>query len=415
MKFECIYNDINKALNSVTKVNAKSSTFPILELIHIEAEDNMITFRSTNLELVIESSINAKVEVKGKIVINYSNISKITNLIKSDSLKIELVDNFLYIQSGKSKIKLQVNPYEDIPQVPALNIKQDSMSINKDILVNTIKSVSFAVANTDIKPEISSVYMYSMDSFLYVVATDTFRLAENRISLSNLINTSNNNRENNTDNKNNINSNTDIQNIDSTNISTQNIDINNKLSIMIPGKNVAILLSILDSLSTDIIEMSSYNDGIIINNNNTFIAIRTINGNFPDYKQLFPKEWLGVISLDKTLLSSNLNATVLFKDSYSYSNFVIKGNTLYIKTNNNNIGSYESEMEIKNLPAKEKEEVSNSDFELEAKYNSGLLLEGLSKLEGNKIKIHFTTPNKPIFIKSESNNDFVYVLMPLNR
>ena len=108
MKFECIYNDINKALNSVTKVNTKSSTFPILELIHIEAEDNMITFRSTNLELVIESSINAKVEVKGKIVINYSNISKITNLIKSDSLKIELVDNFLYIQSGKSKIKLQV-------------------------------------------------------------------------------------------------------------------------------------------------------------------------------------------------------------------------------------------------------------------------------------------------------------------
>ena len=403
MKFECIYDDINKALNSITKVNAKSSTFPILELIYIEAEDNMITFRSTNLELVIETSINAKVEVKGKIVINYSNISKITNLIKSDSLKIELVDNFLCIQSGKSKIKLQITPHDDIPQLPITNLKVNKISLKKDILTNIIKSVSFAVANTDIKPEISSVYMYSLDSFLYVVATDTFRLAENRISLSNLINTSNNNKENNTDNNKNI----DLIN--------NNIDPNNKLSIMIPGKNVAILLAILDSLSSDTIEMSSYNDGIIINNNNTFIAIRTINGNFPDYKQLFPKEWLGVISVDKTLLSSNLNATVLFKDSYSYSNFVIKGNTLYIKTNNNNIGSYESEMEIKNLPTKEKEEILNSDFELEAKYNSGLLLEGLSKLEGNKIKIHFTTPNKPIFIKSESNNDFVYVLMPLNR
>ena len=103
--------------------------------------------------------------------INYANISKITNIVKSDILKVELIDNFLFIQSGKSKIKLQVSPYEDIPELPISNISNsdfntNNLSIDREIFINIIKSVSFAVANTDIKPEISSVYMYNSDSYL---------------------------------------------------------------------------------------------------------------------------------------------------------------------------------------------------------------------------------------------------------
>ena len=406
MKFECIYEDINKALMSISKVNAKSSIFPIIELIHLEADDNMITFRSTNLEIILEISINAKVEVKGKIVINYANISKITNIVKSDILKVELIDNFLFIQSGKSKIKLQVSPYEDIPELPVSNISNsdfntNNLSIDREIFINIIKSVSFSVANTDIKPEISSVYMYNSNSYLYTVATDTFRLAENRINISNIdskINTLNK------DNKN------------------DSLNPENKISIMLPGKSVIILLSILDSLNSEKIEIENYDDGILIssskNSSNTFIAIRTINGNFPDYKQLFPKDWSGIIILDKIALASNMSATMLFKDNYSYSNLSIKGNVLYIKTNNNNIGSYESEIEIKNVPVdinNNSQNLNNNSFEIEANYNSSLLLEGLSKIDGNTISIKFTSPNRPIFIKSENNNDFVYVLMPLNR
>ena len=413
MKFECIYEDINKALMSISKVNAKSSVFPIIELIHLEADDNMITFRSTNLEIILEISINAKVEIKGKIVINYANISKITNIIKSDILKVELIDNFLFIQSGKSKIKLQVSPDEDIPELPISNINNselntNNLSINREVFIDIIKSVSFAVANTDIKPEISSVYMYNSNSYLYTVATDTFRLAENRINISNIDNKVN---TLNKDNKN------------------DSLNPESKISIMLPGKSVIILLSILDSLNSEKIEIENYDDGILIssskNSSNTFIAIRTINGNFPDYKQLFPKDWSGIIILDKLALASNMSATMLFKDNYSYSNLSIKGNILYIKTNNNNIGSYESEIEIKNVPVdinnnsqntnNNIQNTSNNSFEIEANYNSSLLLEGLSKIDGNIISIKFTSPNRPIFIKSENNNDFVYVLMPLNR
>ena len=431
MKFKCLYEDIHKAILSISKVNTKSNIFPIIELIHIEASDNIITFRSTNLEIVLETSINAKVEIKGKVVINYANLSKIINIIKSDSFEIELIDNILEINSiterinntknsidnnisnnninnnnnkiSKSKIKLQTSIYEDIPMLPVINIENsETLIIKRETFISAVRQVIFAVANTDIKPEISSIFIYNKDQYLYTVATDTFRLAENRIDLSQ------------------ISVSGDINN---------NLD-DNGINMLIPGKNMNIILPILDNMSGETIEISKYEDGIMINNQNTYIAVRTISGNFPDYVQLFPKEYTEIISIDKSELVANLNATVLFKDNYSYSNIKLVNDRIYIKTNNNKIGSYESEIEIQNIltsnidkdiilnESKEieyKDKEENNNIKIEADYNSSLLLEGLSKMDSNRVIISFTTANKPIFIKSENNNNFVYVLMSLRR
>ncbi len=417
MKFKCLYDDINKAILAISKVNTKSSVFPIIELIHIEASDNMITFRATNLEIVLETSINAKIEIKGKVVINYANLSKIINIVKSDSFEIELIDNVLEIKSitdnnksktNKSIIKLQTSVYEDIPSLPVIDIKNnDTLIIKKEAFVAAIRQVIFAVANTDIKPEISSIFIYNKDQYLYTVATDTFRLAENRIDLTQV---------------------RLINNVDSNINNTRDNSLNdNDINILIPGKNMNIILPILDNMSGETIEISKYEDGIMINNQNTYIAVRTINGNFPDYVQLFPKEYTDIISIDKSELVANLNATVLFKDNYSYSNIKLDNNSIYIKTNNSKIGSYESEITMQNILTSNinnninKDNILNENKEednnirIEADYNSSLLLEGLSKMDSNRIIISFTTSNKPIFIKSENNNNFVYILMSLRR
>ena len=165
MKFKCVYEDINRAFLSIAKVNVRNSLFPIMELIHIEASDDQITFRATNLEIIVETTINAKVEVKGKFVINYANIGKIVNIVKNDILDIELIDNMLHISSGKSKVKLQIGVYEDIPHLPIIDQnKNTKINFKKDGFVNSIKQVNFAVANTEIKPEISSIYLYNKNS-----------------------------------------------------------------------------------------------------------------------------------------------------------------------------------------------------------------------------------------------------------
>lgn len=387
MKWKCVHEDISKALLSISKVNTRNSLFPIMELIHIEADDNQITLRATNLEIIIETTINAKVEVKGKMVINYTNISKIINIVKSETLDFELIDNMLYLNGGKSKVKLQTAIYEEMPRLPIIDQnKANKIILNRESFIKSIKEVSFAVANTEIKPEIASIYIYNKNEYLYTVATDTFRLAEFRTNLSNIKSAQNNNEENEGDSS------------------------EQSLNMLIPGKNINIILPILDTINDKDIELETYEDGIMINTKDTILAVRTIDGNFPDYTQLFPKEWLGVINLDKVALGANLTATTLFKDNYSYSELSIAGNTMKISTNNNNIGSYESEIDIVNNKLEDKE-----DFIFEAKYNSSLLLEGLNKTEGNRVKMMFTTSNRAMFIKSESNNDFTYLVMPLLR
>ena len=382
MKFKCLHEDISNALLLIVKVNSKSSVFPIMELIHLEATDNDIILRSTNLEVILEVNIKAKVEVKGKFVINYNSIGKIINIVKSEIVDFELIDNMLNISSGKSKIKLQTSTYEDIPHLPVVDVLQnkqngnENINMKKEYFVDGVRQVMFAVANTDIKPEISSIYLYIKNNFLYTVATDTFRLAENKIAI-----------------------NSDWE--------------DGKVSLLVPGKSMNIIIPVLENITNEYIDISRYEDGVIISSQNVFIAVRTINGNFPDYAQLFPKEWLGIISVEKSLLTTNLNATVLFKDSYSYSKISIKDQSMKIQTNNNTIGSFESEIDIQN-PTDEYKKIDMNSIEIETNYNSSLLLEGLNKIEGNKVNMYYTTNNRAVFIKG-SNNNFTYLLMPLNK
>jgi len=364
-------------------------------MIYIEADDNEIIFRSTNLEMIIELQMNAKVDIKGKILLNYENILKIINQIKGELLNVELIDNKLILISESNKISLQVQDFEDIPKLPPYTSNISILNINRSEFIKGVEDVLFAVAQSEIKPEISSLYLYNNENNeIVMVGTDSYRLAEKKIFF-----------------KNSKSSDSKIENSDENiNISNESLD-SDKINILIPKKSIAILLSILNNIKSDEIEIYKYSDGIILSTSNLNIAVKTINGNYPDYKQLFPKEFKFRISLNKAELVEVLNMTTVFKDNYSYSNFKISNSKITIKTQNQMIGSYEGEVNCK-IDIFDNE-VSIED--LEVNYNSNYLIEGLSRIQSNLIHIDYTAINRAGFISSGNDNSYKYLIMPLNR
>lgn len=376
MKFTVGAQALIEAVSTVSRVNTKSVTNPIYEQIFLKVENHTLILRATNLEVIIEKNIPIKADINGSIIIkSYLFLKIISNISKnSESISLEKNGNILTIQVGENISEIEILEEDSFPSLP-LPINTIT-TINSKVFLDLLRSVSFCAATSDIKPEIASVYVYTKENQLIAVATDSYRLAEKKIS---------------TDNQNNINNQENIE-------------------VIIPIKNVISIISVFDTSESDLV-IENYLDGIIISNQDTFLATRIINGNFPDYKQLFPKDFTTILEVKKDTLLQSLQLTTYIAVNYSFSLFTLDllKSKISISSKEKSIGSVKTflDMDIKT-------NTENADI-IEVNYNSIYFLEGLQKIDSKNIVINFTTPQKPMFIQSDSDNSFTYLLMPLNR
>lgn len=374
MKFEINSLKLFKIINQVGKARNKNSLNTYLNNIYIKSEDNNLIMRATNLELTCEKSVSMKGVINGECLINGDILVKISNHFSNIDINIvcELIDDIFVISYSKNKIQLKTTKLEDFPKIP--QIGKYLTTIKLKTYIDLIRSVSFCASTSEIKPEISSIYIYSRGNELFSVATDSFRLAEKKINFKN-------NQE----------------------------DIN----LLISQKNINEKISILENMKEEEsgedteIELYSNENILTIQNRNTLLAIRSINGNFPDYRQLFPKEWTTTIEIDKLELKNTLNLSTIFINNYSYIDFEInkKEKSVKINSKNDKIGVLDKEIILKKIEGED----------LRASYNSNYFLEGVNHILGDEIDIFFTQSIRPMFIKDKNDESFTYLLMPLNK
>ncbi|MEN9551802.1 MAG: hypothetical protein RI935_179 [Candidatus Parcubacteria bacterium] len=363
MKFECKSDVFIKTIQQVGKARSKNQKETTLADISLSLQDHLLTIKATNLELFCEKSIPVKGLVNGTCLIQGERFLKIisTFTAKDVTFICEVIEGVLSITTEKGVMEIKTSPQEEFPNLPPQG--EQIGSIKKDSFLSLIKEVSFCSSKTDIKPEISSIFIYTRDEFIYSVATDSYRLAEKKI----------------------------------------NNDNNLEFSILIPEKHIADITQIIQEENEDI---TLYKQGSMISlcTSNTTLAVQTISGSFPDYKQLFPKEFTTVITLSKEELQKGLLLTTFFNDMYSQVEIIISENSCVLHSHNDKVGQV-----THSFP------VTNKGENIDVKYNNRFFLETLPYLEGDVITCSFTTPQRPVFIQSLNDTSFTYLLMPLNR
>ncbi len=363
MKFECKGEVFIKAVQQVARARSKQQSQNNLQDIHLELDTHLLTLRATNLELFCEKSIPVKGLTNGSCLLQGETLLRIISTFQSHdtTLVCEFNEGVFSITTEKGIIEIKTTPYEDFPTLP----KQGAIigTLSKEKINTLFREVSFCTATTEIKPEIASLFLYTKDNLIYSVATDSYRLAEKTI-------------EN---------------------------DSNLECSLLIPQKHIGEILQIINEEEGDL--TLSLNESILsITSSNLTLSIHTITGQFPDYHQLFPKEFTTTVSLSKEELQKALTLTTYFNEQYSQVECIITGNKLTLHSKNESVGQVTQTLTIK----KEGEDI-------EVKYNNKYFLEVLSHIEGNTITCMFTTANRPMFIRGTQDITFTYLLMPLNR
>ena len=365
MKLECEIEKIKNGILQVEKITGKNLTLPVLSSILFIASGKSLKLRATNLSLGVEIEIPAKIEKEGIVAISGTILAGVfSNIFQNENIKLESEDGNLLIKTKKNRIKLRGQIHDDFPTIPTVDGK--TFEIESKKLVDGIKSVYYSSSPSDIKPEISSVYIYSNEDNLVFVSTDSFRLAEKKIKIK---------------------------------------KIEEIPGILIPFKNVSEILRIFGEIQ-DNIRVCFNKNQISFSSEGVYLTSRVIDGVFPDYRQIIPKEFgVEAVVLKQDLLNA-LRISNIFSDKFNQITLSIKPKekVFELSSQNNDVGENKTYLDAA---------IKGKDILLG--FNYKYFLDCFQSINTDSISIRLNQSSKPIVISGSSDNSFTYLIMPMNR
>ena len=368
MKFNVNQQDLQQALNYCQGVIEKRSTLPILSNILIEANNSKLIITATDLDLIFIHNIN-NVEVleEGQTTTVSSTIYDIVRKLSSGK-KINLTLNNsskLHLESEKSIFNLNcINPSE-FPLTDE-NFNQNEFVIKSKQLLKLLNKCKFSVSNDETRHYLSGIYFHQTEvedkNYLTAVATDSHRMSISKIRLDEKI----------------------------------SFD-----PIILPKKTIFQLCSLLDSYDGDV-KVSNIKSKIKFELDNSTLISKLIDGKFPNYIQVIPKNNQKKLEIDlKLFLNSVDRVASVSLDKKDGVKFSLSKDTLNLSVNNANSGDGKETLSAK------------FDHDLEISFNSRYLIDVASQLDGQKVEIFFNDTGSPALIKDPGDFDSIYVVMPM--
>jgi DNA polymerase-3 subunit beta len=366
MNIECIKEKLSYAVAKAEKITGKNVTLPVLSCVLLEAKNSTLTIKSTNLDVGIEINLPVKVVKPGSLAVSgsvlYNFISNITN---DKNVTLEEINGNLKVSTKHSESTIKAFPVDDFPNIPKV-LSDKPFTFNVPNLIKGLKSVMYSSSISTIRPVLSSILLASEEDDVVFVATDSFRLSEKRVPVK------------------------------------KHKEFN---QILIPFKNINEIIRSLEDIKDDVNVYLSENQ-IAFSFGDLYITSRVIDGAFPDYKQIIPKEVKTEVVMLKQDLVSALRISNIFADKFSQVIFTIspKQKTFKITTKNMEVGENMSTLDA----------VVKGD-ELTISFNYKYIIDCFNSIDSDSISLSFSDNNKPMIVKGISDKSFLYLVMPMNK
>ncbi len=368
MKFSVNQKDLQEALSYCQGVIEKRSTLQILSNVLLDAGNSKLTITATDLDLIFVHQIN-NVEIlkEGKTTTSSSIMFDIVRKFSPDK-KINLSmnnDNKLQIESEQSIFNLNCISSTEFPLTDE-NFNQNNFTINSKHFLKLLNKCKFSISSDETRHYLSGIYFHQTEVedkvYLTAVATDSHRMSISKIK------------------------------------------INEKIKfdpIILPKKTIFQLCNLLDSYDGDL-KISNLKSKIKFELTNSILISKLIDGKFPNYIQVIPKNNQKKLETDlKPFLGSIDRVASVSSDKKDGVKFLLTQDNLNLSVNNTNSGDGNETLDVK------------FNHELEISFNSRYLIDVASQLEGDKIELFFNDTGSPALIKDPSDFDSIYVVMPM--
>tara|TARA_Y100000741_G_scaffold274649_1_gene214649 strand:- start:384 stop:1496 length:1113 start_codon:yes stop_codon:yes gene_type:complete len=368
MKFNINQQDLQKSLSYCQGVIEKRSTLPILSNVLLDVGNGKLTITATDLDLIFIHQIsNIEILEEGKTTTSASIMYDIVRKISSGK-KINFSnpsENKLQLESEKSLFNLNCISASEFPLMDE-NFNQNEFVIESKKFLKLLNKCKFSVSNDETRHYLTGIFLHQTQIedkiFLTAAATDSHRMSISKIRLKNKIEFE---------------------------------------PIILPKKTIFQLCSILEDFEGDI-KISNIKSKIKFEINESILISKLIDGKFPNYVQVIPKENQKKLEIDlKSFLNSVDRVASVSLDKKDGVKFSLSKNTLDLSVNNTNSGDGKESLIVK------------FDDELNISFNSRYLIDVASQLDGEKIEIYLKDTGLPALIKDPEDFDSIYVVMPM--
>lgn len=376
MKFSCKTADFLQALQLVSRAISGQQALPILNNVLLEVEGKHCTVSATDLELSIVTHFEANIENEGAITIPAKAILNFAQYNTDGNVLLETSEGTqLKCTSKHAKTLIAGEASGEFPTISRIE-KETTLTLESAPLLEALHKVTFASAKSTLRPVLSGVYVRTEKGKLILVATDSYRLSEYCVEA---------------------------------NVGEADV------SCIIPTKVLEELKMILGGRKGDKeeedgkkkkpqqVSISLSSQQIEMTIGNTRLLSRLIEGKFPDYQQIIPRE-----AATRAFLTTKELLTVVKRMHY------------FAKEINNNLTLTFSTkgVHITTPQTQAGKDETTLDAEVKGKENkialsSSYLLDFLGHVEDEKVEVHLTDSMHPAVFHLPSNPLSLHLIMPL--
>ena len=373
MKFIVASGELQKALNVVSGVISSSQSRPILENFLFELENEILKITASDGETTLITSLAVKSDDQGKIAVPAKIFQDLIKTFGDQPLTFSVKDSesgeggLLEILDEKDNYEVALDNAEDYPELPEFDASQ-KVTLASGVLADALSNTLFATSNDSLRPVMTGVLFQFTEKETNFVSTDSHRL-----------------------------------------VVYKRTDVTNKEAVefIMPKKPLSIFKNILSNSNDEVTIEFNENMAKFTFGENIWIC-RLIDGKYPNYSAVIPKENPNVLTVNRNLLLSSIRrASILSNKSTNQVRFKLSGNVLHLHAEDT---EYANKADM-NIPCDYKGEDINIGF------SSKFLTEMLSVLGSEAITMKMSQPNRPGIVEPvdglDENEHILMLSMPV--
>lgn len=372
MKFTITRQNLHNGLAAVSASIPSKTTLPVLSNILFETEEDGVWMSGTDLDVSVRVKVPADIHEAGSLTAPGKKLQEITRELPDMPVEISTRSDQIALACGRSNFKLNGLPADEFPSLPAVDF-ESAVSVAGDDLQSLIQHTSFAVSTEESRPILNGVLWELREGSMRMVATNGHRLARMGVP-------------------------TGPGSITST-------------DFIVPPAALSQVQRLLKDADEIQVAWDSGADGAARKNHLGFRAgptevyTRLIEGTYPNYEQVIPKDNDKVATVDKKSLESAVRRmAVVASDQTHRIRLRFDDDRVHLNVLTPDLGEGHDELEL-----------SYGGEEMEIGFNANYLLEVLRYMPTPEVKLSFKAPERAATIEPEGDDasDYLCLVMPL--
>lgn len=364
MRFSCIKDNLARSLSIAERFTGKNISMPVLGNVLLESGTSSLSIQATNLEYGISIQIPGKGTKDGRVSVPAKIVSSLIQSVKDEKVDLEGRQGGLFIKTENREVRVNGTDPEEFPLLPKIK-KTYSFTVEGAALGHGLESVLPAAALSEFKPELSGVFFKTSAKTLYLVATDTFRLAQKIIDLP------------------------------------QKSE-GGEVAFIAPFRLCQEISRIVVGGEDEELKLSVGENQLMFESARFKVISRLIEGSFPEYTRIIPKNFDTTTFLSRPALIDSLREASICSSKLQDVCLEFRGKKLQITSQNPEVGEYKNTLDSQAVGK-----------EMATSFNYRYLLDGLTALEEEDVFFGLNGRELPSLLRNKTEESFIYVVMPI--